>query len=173
MIWSEVGSGVHFAAEIPLQVVPPAEPVELRVLVDNQSFYPMVATLRILQNGVETRARGLRATTGDLPGPSVFDATYPLKVPVGETQWKVVVLCQPSPGAGVPQAPWKAPDLQPDTAAPPPPALPSAQTTVMFRNSPLCPRCEGRMRWSPARSPKPRGWVCEDCAHRVESGMLN
>lgn len=172
MLWADAGSGVRYAVEVPLQLLPPGEPVDVRVLVENQGPYVVRAAFRFLQNGSSPGSQGVRSTTGDLPVGTLLDTSYAIKVPASLDVWKLALLCQPLPPTGAPQNPWKAPDLRPDTAAPPT-DLPTTHATVAFRATAHCPRCGRTMRWVPARPPKPRAWVCESCAHRVETGFLD
>lgn len=172
ILWSEAGSGIRFAVEAPLQVLPPGEPVGVRLLVENVGPYVARACLHLVETGRPLESRAEKVTTGDLAVGTVFDASYTVTPPKTAVDWKVSVLCQPTAPQGAPQDPWKAPELLPDPV-PLHAHLATAQVAVAIRSTARCPRCENNMRWTPAQPPKARGWVCEACAHRVESGSLN
>lgn len=172
MFWTDAGAGVRFAAEVPLQVLPPGEPVEARIIVQNAGGSPTPVRLLVLTDTDGGPKRGGLATTGDLPPGSVLDTTYALTVPANSTRGSVIVHCEPVGSLGRGQDPWQAPALQPVPAAIPR-LLPSVRAAFAVRPTPRCPRCTGPMRWCPREPSKARAWVCEDCAHRVEGGILN
>lgn len=172
MLWSDAGSGLRFAAEIPLQVLPPGEAVDLRVLVENRGPYITRATLLVLQSGRLPGPNTMKTTVGDLPPGSVFDASYNLEVPLNVQECKVSVFCLPMPPEGNLQDPWKAPELREDNSVNPLRTLPCANASVKFRARAKCPRCESTMTYVRATAERPRAWVCEDCQHRVETGLV-
>jgi ribosomal protein L37AE/L43A len=172
MLWGDAGNGVRFAAEVPLQVLPTGEPLNLRVLVNNPGPYVLSAELFVVSVLGDASPQARRIVTGDLPPGSVLDATYPLLSPNYAARCHLAIFCRPRPPTGNGQDPWRAPPVQDYTGALDR-NLPSVHSRVEIRDRAHCPRCEGRMRWVPAQASKPRAWVCEECAHRVETGILS
>lgn len=171
VLWTEAGAGVRFALEAPLQVLPPGEPVQVRVLIENRGPYVVMVSLLLVQSPKSPGQQPSRVTTGDLPVGSILDASYMVDVPGPTSQCRLSALGQALKPSGVAQDRWRAPELVADMG-PPTLGLPSSQATISFRTKARCPRCDGPMRWAPAQPPKARGWVCQDCAHRVETGSL-
>lgn len=172
LFWTNAGSGVRFAAEIALQVLPPKEPLELRVLIHNPGPYVLSATLFVQLWLGGSEPRSFQASTGDLPVGSILDATYTLPGLTVPTGCRVSVSCLPCQPSGRLQNPWQAPQLVPFPGSVAP-NLSVALASADVRERVHCPKCEARMRWVPAQGGKPRAWVCEECAHRVDTGILN
>lgn len=171
MLWIDAGAGVRFAADAPLQVLPPGEPVELRVLVQNLGPYVLPVHLAVDVATEEGEEEGRQGSTGDLPAGSVLDATYSLALESLAAGCHLSVYCQPLRTTGRMQDPWRPPALFAGNGTPASTMAP-AQASVAFRAHPRCPRCNGPMRWVPRQGSRPRAWTCEDCAHRVETGIL-
>ncbi|MDE1821644.1 MAG: hypothetical protein KGJ23_09550 [Euryarchaeota archaeon] len=172
LFWADGGVGIRYAAEIPLQVVPPEEPVELRLLAQNSGPYVVgVLMSAVVETDGRSEPRTLQTLSGDLPVGTVLDATYPLPPAPDSTRCQTTVYGRAVVASGRFQDLWKAPALLP-RPGPPEKGPTFAQASAQLRGHARCPRCEGRMRWVPSEGPKPRGWVCVECAHRVETGIL-
>lgn len=172
LFWNDAGSGVRYALEVPLQVVPPGQALEVRTVVHNQGPYLLSTEMLLRCARGDHSTRAYRVATGDLLVGAILDATYPLHVSSEPTRCELSLLCRACQPTGRLQDPWISPTLTPFTGLVPLNGS-HACAVAEVRARSHCPRCESTMRFVSDPGPRPRAWVCEDCAHRVELGSLD
>jgi hypothetical protein len=179
-MWVEGGRGVRFSRLIPLSVLPPGESIMMEVFFYNSSPNVIAATYYISLSDPNLQGIRLSGETPDLAPGNVFDLTHAITTALLPGDYSVTMFCLPHP----PTSTSKGADAALKNQGPPPPlmmidanippGLPGLYGMLKVRTSLVCPQCRGVLVWASESvwGGRPRGWSCNRCGYKLDSGIL-